>query len=201
MFFRPPPKGEAIGPNGRRGEWWARWYNGDGGEHREKAGIKSLALGLFPRRKTEVRQGEKFPETMRLRDVRLKNFVADYLEAVRASQAKTADVIERRLAVGVGILGNLEAKTVKAADLEGLQVTLTTSAREWANGTVRSITRKPATINHHLQDLKGVFCKAVKAERLDRNPLLNHPGICFSLCPKESSVKHIATDPDCLQRE
>jgi integrase len=170
IFFRPRPNGEAIGPNGRRGEWWARWYDGDGGEHREKAGTKSLALDLFRRRKTEVRQGVKFPETMRQRDTRLKDLVADYLEAIRASQAKTADAIERRLTVVVGILGNVEAKTIKAADLERLKAKLTTSSRKWATGTVRSITRKPATINHHLQDLKAVFCKAVKAEKLDRNP-------------------------------
>ena len=46
IFFRERPHGEALGPHGRRGEWWARWYDGDGGEHKEKAGTKSLALDL-----------------------------------------------------------------------------------------------------------------------------------------------------------
>ena len=113
ILFRERPHGEAVGPNGRRGEWWARWYDADGGEHREKAGTKSMALDLFRRRKTEVRQGVKFPETMRQRDARLKDLVADYLEAVRASQVKTADVIARRLAVVVEILGNGPAKAIK----------------------------------------------------------------------------------------
>ncbi len=35
-----------------------------------------MALDLHRRRKTEVRQGVKFPETMRRRDVRLKDLVA-----------------------------------------------------------------------------------------------------------------------------
>ncbi len=35
-----------------------------------------MALDLFRRRKTEVRQGVKFPETMRRRHVRLKVLVA-----------------------------------------------------------------------------------------------------------------------------
>lgn len=164
IFFRARPTGEAVGPQGRRGEWWARWYDGDGGEHREKAGTKSLALDLFRRRKTEVRQGVKFPETMRQRDTRLKDLVADYLEALRASQVKTADEIERRLTDLVGILGNVEAKTIKAADLERLKIKLTPG--------IRKTIRKPATINHYLQDLKAVFHKAVKADRLDRNPFL-----------------------------
>ena len=88
--------------------------------------------------------------------------MADYLEAVRASQAKTADVIARRLAVVVGILGNVETKTIKAEDLERLKIKL-------ATGT-RTATRKPASINRFLQDLKAVFCKAVDSGKLDRHP-------------------------------
>jgi hypothetical protein len=38
IFFRARPSGEAVGPGGRRGEWWVLWYDGDGGRHREKAG-------------------------------------------------------------------------------------------------------------------------------------------------------------------
>jgi len=162
IFFRARPHGEAVGPQGKRGEWWVEWYDCDGGRHREKAGTKSLALDLYRRRKSEVRQLVKFPGSMRQRDARLKDLVANYLEAVGASQAKTADVIERRLAVVVGILGNVEAKTVKAEDLERLKMKL-------ATGT-RTATRKPASINRYLQDLKAVFCKAVDSGKLDRHP-------------------------------
>ncbi len=172
IFFKPRPTGEAVGPQGRRGEWWTVWYDQDGRRHREKAGTKSMALDLYRRRKTEVRQGVKFPETMRRRDVRLKDLVADYLEAVRASQARTADVIERRLAVVVGILGNVDAQAVKPEDLERLKVKLTVGQRErkLKDGTKQKITRKPASINRFLQDLKAVFCRAVETGKLDRNP-------------------------------
>jgi integrase len=164
IFFRPRPNGETLGPNGRRGEWWARWYDGDGRERREKAGAKSLALDLFRRRRTEVRQGVKFPETLRQRAVRLKDLVANYLEALRASRVRTAKEIERRLTSLVAILGNVEAKTIKAADLERLKIKLVTGTR--------TPTRKASTINHHLQDLKAVFRKAVTAGTLDRDPFL-----------------------------
>jgi len=182
VFFAWRPGGEVVGPKHvcaerkcdkakcaldgeTRGEWWTVWFDADGGKHREKAGTKAAALDLYRRRKTEVRQGVKFPETMRRRDARLKDLVADYLEAVGASQAKTADVIARRLAVVVGILGNVEARTIKAEDLERLKIKL-------ATGTRVEI-RKPASVNRYLQDLKAVFCKAVENARLDRNPFLS----------------------------
>jgi integrase len=71
-------------------------------------------------------------------------------------------VIARRLAVVVGILGNVAANTVKAEDLERLKIKLATGTR-----TER---RQPASINRFLQDLKAVFCRAVDGEKLDRNP-------------------------------
>ena len=163
IFFRARPAGEVVGPRGRRGEWWTRYY-ADGREHREKAGTKTLALDLYRRRKTEVRQGAKFPETLRRHDVRLKELVNAYLESVQASQAKTVGRITRRLDEVLAILGNIPAKVVKAEDLERLKLKL-------AKGTRRA-TRKSASINRYLQDLKAVFSKAVESGKLDRSPFL-----------------------------
>ena len=145
IFFRARPAGEVVGPRGRRGEWWTRWCDADGKEHREKAGTKSLALDLYRRRKTEVRQGIKFPETLRRRDVRLKDLVDAYLESVHASQAKTTDRIRGRLAEVLAILGDVPANAVKAEDLERLKLKLVTGTR--------AARRKPATVNRFLQDL------------------------------------------------
>ncbi|MGD0263765.1 MAG: site-specific integrase [Candidatus Methylomirabilota bacterium] len=164
IFFRARPNGEVIGPKGQRGEWYVRYWTADGREKREKAGTKSMALDLYRRRKTEVRQGIHFPETMRQRDARLKDLVADHLEALRASHVKTANGIERRLINLVGILGNVEAKTIKAADLERLKIKLVTGTR--------TPTRKASTINHHLEDLKAVFHRAMKTGKLDRDPFV-----------------------------
>lgn len=170
IFFKPRPNGEVVGPNGRRGEWWARWYDADGKEHREKGGPKGLALDLFRRRKTEVRQGHIFPEKMRQRDVRLKDLVDDYLDSLkyptkrRPGAARTADLVKRRLVEVLAILGNPAAKTIQAEDLERLKIKLTT-------GTLTA-TRRPASVNRYLQDLKAVFRRAVKAGRLERDPFL-----------------------------
>ncbi len=164
VVFRARPAGEVVGPQGRRGEWWTRWYDADGKERREKAGTKSFALDLYRRRKTEVRQGVKFPETLRLRDVRLEDLIGLYVESIQASQVRTRKRITRRLDEVMAILGNVSAKSLKPEDLERIKLKL-------AKGT-RKATRKPASINRYLQDLKAVFSKAVESGKLDRSPFL-----------------------------
>ena len=64
---------------------------------------------------------------------------------MQASQVKTVGVIARRLAVVVGILGNVPAKDVKTEDLEQLKRKLATEVRtvKLKDGTERPITRKP----------------------------------------------------------
>ncbi len=150
------------------------WFDGDGRKHREKAGTRAAAVALYQRRKTEVRQAVKFPESLRRRRTRLKDLVADHLEAVRASQAKTAAVIARRLNEVVSLLGNPAADAVRAEDIERLKLKLAAGQRERKrpDGTKERITRKPASINRFLQDLKAVFTRAVAAGKLDRNPFL-----------------------------
>ncbi|MCI0409867.1 MAG: site-specific integrase [Acidobacteria bacterium] len=88
----------------------------------------------------------------------------DYVEAVKASRVKTAGLIERRLTEALAILGNVPAKAVKADDIERLKLKL-------AKGT-RKATRKPASVNRYLQDLRVVFTRAVEAGKLDRSPFL-----------------------------
>jgi integrase len=118
--------------------------------------------------------GRIFPETLRQREVRLGDLVANYLEALRATQAKTTDAIERRLYMVMGILGNVAANTIKAEDLERLKIKLITGKRvkKMPDGTERPIIRKAASINRFLQDLKAVFRRAVEGGKLDRDPFL-----------------------------
>jgi hypothetical protein len=47
------PKGSDI--------WWVRYHDQTGLEHREKVGPKKLALDVYAKRKTEVREGTIFP--------------------------------------------------------------------------------------------------------------------------------------------
>jgi integrase len=71
----------------------------------------------------------------------------------------------------MALLGNPAADAIKPEDLERLKIKLATGTRtvKLKDGTEKPITRKPASINRFLQDLKAVFCKAVDGGKLDRN--------------------------------
>lgn len=226
VYFVWRPGGEVVGPkhvcakqkcdkakctlNGEsRGEWWVLWYDANGGRHREKAGTKPAAVDLYRRRKTEVRQGRHFPESLRQRDLRLKDLVDDYVEAVKASQVKTAPVIERRLTEALGLLGNVLARAVKGEDLERLKAKLAVGVRErkLPDGTKAKIIRKPASINRYLQDLRAVFNKAVEAGKLDRSPFSgvdlltenNKRARELALDEEARLFQHVPADPPALR--
>jgi integrase len=57
--------------------WWIRYADASGRIRREKAGRKSFALKLYQKRKTEILQGKKLPETLRTRVVRFSELAAD----------------------------------------------------------------------------------------------------------------------------
>jgi site-specific recombinase XerD len=69
--------------------WWIRYADGSGRIRREKAGTKNAAITLYRKRKTEVLQGKKLPETLRSRIVRFSELAADarkYVEHTNRGQ-------------------------------------------------------------------------------------------------------------------
>jgi integrase len=162
LYFRPRARGVALGPGGIRGDWYTRWSDSDGREHREKAGTKSEAKALYQHRLVERRQGRKHPENMRhragatLRDIR----DAAVLRA-RASRRKTVDRSAARLDEALAILGpTLPASRVRPEDLERLKLKL-------AEG------RAPATVNRVMSELRSALRLAVRSGVLDRSPFAN----------------------------
>ncbi len=61
------------------GEWWIRYADATGRIRREKAGTKSAAIALYRKRKTEILQGKKLPETTRRRPVTFGELAQDAL--------------------------------------------------------------------------------------------------------------------------
>jgi integrase len=59
------------------GIWWICYFDADSRKRREKVGSKSHAIKLYQKRKTEVLQGKKLPETLRRRDVRFSELAED----------------------------------------------------------------------------------------------------------------------------
>jgi hypothetical protein len=119
LLFRPRPRGDVLGAHGRRGEWWVRYVDQEGREHREQVGTKSAAVDLYRRRKTEVRRDRQFPESMRRQQaVTVRQLADSYLAAIRASRVKAAGRVAPRLDDALAALGPMAADAVRPADLE-----------------------------------------------------------------------------------
>jgi hypothetical protein len=59
-------------------DWWTRYADEHGNEHREKVGPKALAIKVYQKRKNEVQERRFFPERIRRRDVLLKDAIAAF---------------------------------------------------------------------------------------------------------------------------
>ena len=163
IYFRPAANGEVAGPDGVRGAWWIRFTDGAGLLHREKAGTLTAARMLVERRRTEKRQGIQFPENLRrARQVTLREIADSYLLHVRANGVKTAERIEARLGETLTLVGPMAAATVTPADLERLKLQLVEGPKQKS--------RRPASINRYLTDLKAAYRLAVRSGVLDRSP-------------------------------
>jgi hypothetical protein len=65
--------------------WWVRYADAVGRIRREKAGVKSAAVKLYQKRKTEILEGKKLPEQLRGRVVRFAEIADDALAYRRAN--------------------------------------------------------------------------------------------------------------------
>jgi hypothetical protein len=65
--------------------WWVRYADAVGRIRREKAGVKSAAVKLYPKRETEILEGKKLPEQLRGRAVRFAEIADDALAYRRAN--------------------------------------------------------------------------------------------------------------------
>jgi hypothetical protein len=64
--------------------WWVRYADSAGRIRREKAGVKSDAIKLYQKRKTEILEGKKLPEQLRGRVVRFTETADDALAYCKA---------------------------------------------------------------------------------------------------------------------
>jgi integrase len=173
IFFRARPNGEVVGPKGQRGEWWVCWFDAESRKRREKAGTKAAALALYQRRKTEVRQGKHFPESMRRNQhVSLKATCNDYTDTLKANGRDARGQAKTRLDEVVDILGDIPAKNITPQDIERLKVRLsTTPARGRKDMEGQERPRTPASVNRYLQDLRAAFNVARRNGKVEKNPV------------------------------
>jgi site-specific recombinase XerD len=77
------------------GVWWIRYADTTGRIRREKAGPKSAAIKLYQKRKTEILQKKKLPETLRKRAIGFAELVEDALAYSKAHKRSYNDDVYR----------------------------------------------------------------------------------------------------------
>ncbi len=158
-----------------RGEWYVLWYDVTGQRHRECAGTKAAAVDLYRRRKTEVRTGKHFPESLRhARTVSLKTVCDDYLAALTANRKDARGQVATRLAEVRSVLGDVAAKKITPLDVERLKARLAETPARGRKDPVdpkRVRPRTPASVNRYIQDLRAAYNLARRNGKVEGNPV------------------------------
>ncbi|HEY3998663.1 MAG TPA: site-specific integrase [Candidatus Xenobia bacterium] len=152
------PKGSGI--------WWVLYYDQNGQRHREKVGPKGLALDVYRKRKTQVKEAEFFPELVEKRKPKLTVAVAveAYMEESKATKRSWQDDA-RYARYWTEALGKMLLEEVKGADVE-----------RWRRQRTRQDTHRgskvaPATINRAVAFFKRVFNIAIRDGHVTVNPV------------------------------
>ena len=141
-------------PN-RSGIWWIRYIDSIGHEHRERVGAKGLARRLYEKRKTEIREARYFPPEHR-RVILVREMLDNYQRWAETSGRTIADsgLAYKRL---YDSFGSKPADGLLPDEIETFKLSL-------------AQTLSPASVNRHLQLLRAAYNRALRAEKLARNP-------------------------------
>ncbi len=164
IFFRSRRHGEAVGPGGRRGEWWIRWCCPLGHEHRSPVGPKGLALEEYRRAKVRARTEGYCPTQERERQQRerptLFTDAADQYE--KWAEAHRPRSLKFRVSALKHLREAFTGKTlavITRADVEAYQ------ARR------RDAKAAPGTVNRERAVLSHLFSKAQAWGLVQTNPV------------------------------
>jgi site-specific recombinase XerD len=142
----------------KSGEWWIRYADSTGRIRREKAGSRDWALKLYRKRKTEVLQGKKLPETLRRKEASFAEIVKDALEYSEAHKRSYADDVCRTNRL-LSWLGDRPAGAITPRDIE----------RCLAEAAERD-GLAPATLNRYRAVLSLIFRLAIRNDKVAQNP-------------------------------
>jgi integrase len=165
IALKPPSSFLPIGTS----VWIAKFrYAGQHGMiRREKAGNRGAAIKLYQKRKTEVLQGKKLPESFRPKMVTFSDLADDAMEWSKANKLSWEDD-QIRLAPLVEAFGSRPAESITPQELE-----------RWlrAHGTVRNKDGKrhgkqwsPVTFNRYKALVSMVFRQGIKNRKTTVNP-------------------------------
>ena len=160
VFWRDSRKGTQTNAQTRaRGDWYIRYTDQHGKLRKERVGPRNLAIELYRKRKTEVREGRFFPEATKPRIVLFDEIAEDFL-AYSREHKKSAEHDEARMSRLKETFRGRPVGEISTQDVEHLRSAL---------GKKLSA----ASVNRHLALLKATFNRAMRADppKADRNPV------------------------------
>jgi hypothetical protein len=160
VFWRDSRKGTQTNAQTRaRGDWYIRYTDQHGKLRKERVGPRNLAIELYRKRKTEVREGRFFPEVTQPRIVLFEEIAEDFL-AYSLEHKKSAAHDEARMSRLKRTFGERAVGEIGPQEVEQLRAAL---GKELS----------AASVNRHLALLKATFNRAMRADppKADRNPV------------------------------
>jgi integrase len=136
---------------------------GQGRLRRERAPSKSAGIALYRKRKTEVLQGKKLPETLRRQIVTFRD-IAEYAIADIERRYKRPKYDVERLRVAVSWFGTSEASSVTAGMIDS-HLHANAIKRGWS----------PSTINHYRSVISLAYRLARRDRKVESNPVRDVP--------------------------
>jgi hypothetical protein len=118
VFWRDSRKGTQVHPEARaRGDWHIRYTDAHGKLHKERVGPRALAIELYRKRKTEIREGRFFPKAISKRVVLFDEIAEDFL-AYSREHKRSAENDEARIRRLLGTLGGRPVGDISSHDVE-----------------------------------------------------------------------------------
>ena len=137
------------------GDWWIRYADAAGKIRREKAGAKNIAIKLVDKRRSEVLQGKKLPESLRKKAVTFADLAKDALEFSKAHKLSYDDDVIRMKKL-TAWLADRPAEAVTPQDIERWFGT----HEKW----------KPATANRYRAMLSLTYKLGIQNGKIATNP-------------------------------
>jgi integrase len=172
------------------GVWWVRYHDQYGREHREKVGPKQLAIDLYQKRRTQIREGTFFPA--KRRDLLLRDFLPTFLKGRVKRDPRTGALVnvlkdKQHAALWAAALGTLSLRQIKPGDIRRH-----IHRRQQAN-------MASATINRELAFLRRAFNVAIEDELAEKNPI-GKGGVKLSR-ENNQRVRYLSDDEEQQLRE
>src|SRR5262245_58771984 len=148
----------------RDGKWWIRWACTLGHDHRSPSGnVKTAASEEQKKMRADVRGARKAGKeccprlTTRSKPVLFEDILEDFLEYSRQTKRSHKHDVARARLLRARFGGRL-ASDITSKDVEALKSDIAAA-------------HTPATVNQYLKLLKAVYNRAIRQERLTRNPV------------------------------